>query len=55
MGRGGPDRQPSDVPSDPSGSSIFAAVQQLGLKLDSRKLPIDLIVVDSVEKTPTEN
>jgi uncharacterized protein (TIGR03435 family) len=55
MGRGGPDRQPSDVPADPSGSSIFAAVQQLGLKLDSRKLPIDLIVVDSVEKTPTEN
>jgi uncharacterized protein (TIGR03435 family) len=57
-GRGGAGeaaRQPAGVASDPSGGSIFAAVQQLGLKLDSRKLPVDLIVVDSVQKTPTEN
>ena len=48
-------RQPADTASDPSGGSIFAAVQQLGLKLDSRKVPIDLIVIDQVQKTPTEN
>jgi len=48
-------RQPADAASDPSGGSIFAAVQQLGLKLDSRKLPIDLIVIDQAQKTPTEN
>jgi uncharacterized protein (TIGR03435 family) len=57
MGRGGAEaaRQPADVASDPSGGSIFAAVQALGLKLDSRKAPIDLIVIDQVQKTPTEN
>lgn len=41
--------------SDPSGSSIFASVQQMGLKLDARKAPIPFIVIDHYEKTPTEN
>ena len=42
--------------SDPSGGgSIFEAVQQLGLKLDSRKSSVDTIVIDHIEKMPTEN
>jgi uncharacterized protein (TIGR03435 family) len=41
--------------ADPSGSSIFASVQQLGLKLDARKAPLPYIVVDHFEKMPTEN
>jgi len=41
--------------SDPSGGAIFQAVQQLGLKLDSRKAPVDMLIIDSIEKTPTEN
>ena len=55
-GPGGPG--PANAPataSDPSGGSIFNAVQQLGLKLDSRKAPIETIVVDHLEKTPGEN
>ena len=40
--------------SDPS-SSIFTSVAQLGLKLEPRKSPIDLIVVDHLEKLPSEN
>jgi uncharacterized protein (TIGR03435 family) len=42
-------------PSDPA-PTIFAAVQdQLGLKLDPRKAPVEFLVIDRVEKTPTEN
>lgn len=29
--------------------------EQLGLKLESRKGPVDVIVIDHVESTPTEN
>jgi uncharacterized protein (TIGR03435 family) len=46
---------PADAASDPSGTSIFASVQQLGLKLEPRKMPVELIVVDHLEKAPTEN
>ena len=41
--------------SEPGSSSVFAAVQQYGLKLEPRKAPIELLVVDHVERTPTEN
>jgi uncharacterized protein (TIGR03435 family) len=52
---GGAARPPGDAASDPAGLSIFAAVQQLGLKLEARKTAIDLIVIDHLEKNPTEN
>lgn len=46
---------PADAASDPTGGSIFASLQNLGLKLEPRKAPIDLIVIDHVEKMPTDN
>jgi uncharacterized protein (TIGR03435 family) len=46
---------PADAASTPGGSAIFAAIERLGLKLDSRKAPVETIVVDHLEKTPTEN
>jgi uncharacterized protein (TIGR03435 family) len=41
--------------SDPSGVNIFKSVETLGLKLEKGKGPVERIVVEHVEKTPTEN
>ena len=38
-----------------SGDSLFSAIQTLGLKLDPRKAPLDVLVIDHAEKTPAEN
>ena len=35
--------------------SLFDAMQKVGLKLDARKAPLDMVVVDDARKTPTEN
>ena len=36
--------------------SIFTAIQeQIGLKLEARKLPVDVLAVDHAEKVPSEN
>jgi uncharacterized protein (TIGR03435 family) len=54
-GAGGqPGKGPAEA-ADPAGSSLFNNVQQLGLKLEPRKAPVDLIVIDHLEKLPTEN
>jgi uncharacterized protein (TIGR03435 family) len=46
---------PDAVPDAASGPSLFAALQeQLGLKLESRKVPADVLVIDHAEK-PSEN
>jgi uncharacterized protein (TIGR03435 family) len=43
--------------SDPSGAlSLFDALQkQLGLKLETQKRPTPVLVIDSIERKPTEN
>jgi uncharacterized protein (TIGR03435 family) len=50
-GPGGPDAPPADL----NAPSFFTAVQeQLGLKLESTKGPVEVLVIDSIER-PTED
>ena len=44
-------------PQDPAaGPTLFEALEsQLGLKLESKKLPRAVIVIDRVERVPVEN
>ena len=50
---------PSDgSPADPSesGAGLFTAVrEQLGLRLETKKSAIELLIIDRIEKVPTEN
>ena len=51
-----PDGSGSGTASDPvGGSTIYASVQALGLKLENKTAAVTRLVVDHVEKTPTEN
>jgi uncharacterized protein (TIGR03435 family) len=47
--------QPGGPPPDIAGLLIRGVQEQLGFKLDSRKAAAELLVIDRIEKTPTEN
>jgi uncharacterized protein (TIGR03435 family) len=55
-GEGGPGMPMAGAPDGGSSPNLFTALQeQLGLKLEQRKGPVDLLVIDHLEKVPVEN
>ena len=50
-----PPGAPAPPPIDPDGPTFFTAIQeQLGLKLDNQRGPVEVVVIDSINP-PTEN
>jgi uncharacterized protein (TIGR03435 family) len=48
------DMTPSSRDEDPV-VGVLRAVEELGLKLQSQKVPVDVVVIDAISKVPTEN
>jgi uncharacterized protein (TIGR03435 family) len=41
---------PFPADTDPNLPTVFTALDQIGLKLESRKMPVDILVIDHVER-----
>jgi uncharacterized protein (TIGR03435 family) len=54
-GGGTPDN-PANSASEPAGNTLAAMVERdLGLKLEEKKAPVEMLVIDRVDKVPTGN
>jgi len=52
---GGPDN-PANNASEPAGNALAAMIERdLGLKLEEKKTPVEMLVIDRIEKVPTVN
>src|SRR5438552_544896 len=46
---------PWDIPSDPVPSVLSVVEKELGLKLESKKVPFDVLVIDHLDREPSTN
>jgi uncharacterized protein (TIGR03435 family) len=52
---GGVRELPARADTADPGNSIFTSLAAFGLKLEPRKAPMEVLVIDHIERTPTEN
>jgi uncharacterized protein (TIGR03435 family) len=50
-----PDGSGKEGSFDPISTILLGLQEELGLKLESKKMPLDLLIVDHAEKVPVEN
>jgi uncharacterized protein (TIGR03435 family) len=55
VAHGGDEPELTAAMSVPSDSEFFGALKALGLSLEPRKLPLTSLVIDHLERTPTDN
>jgi uncharacterized protein (TIGR03435 family) len=48
-------RQSNGAPPEAAGIIALAMQSQLGLKLEGRKVPVEMLIIDRVDREPTEN
>ncbi len=46
---------PGGTIEDPAGNFKATVERELGLRLEKAKVPVDVLVIDHIEKVPTEN
>ena len=55
-GRGAPLAETASMPTGGNTASLFAALEkQLGIHVEARKIPAEMLIIDRVERVPTEN
>ena len=47
--------RPAEAASDPGSGRVMRSLRSLGLELKNTKAPVEHLVVDHIEKEPTEN
>jgi uncharacterized protein (TIGR03435 family) len=46
---------PASAAADPSGVTLLRSLESLGLKLEAQKQPVEQIIIDQLERTPTDD